>query len=100
MGIPVPVTALIRCVLVRSSCTCSFIAYLQDGGVLVNNPTAIGLHEARLLWPDSAIQCVVSVGNGRSVTVPVEIPDKVPAFSGLQEKIAKIVDSATDTECE
>uniref|UniRef100_A0A914UPZ5 PNPLA domain-containing protein n=1 Tax=Plectus sambesii TaxID=2011161 RepID=A0A914UPZ5_9BILA len=70
----------------------------QDGGVLVNNPTAIGLHEARLLWPHSAIQCVVSVGNGRSVTVPIEVPDKAPAFSGVQAKIAKIVDSATDTE--
>ncbi|KAI6222483.1 Calcium-independent phospholipase A2-gamma [Aphelenchoides fujianensis] len=68
----------------------------QDGGVLANNPTAIALHEARLLWPHEPIQCVVSVGNGRSVN-ELELPSEI-TNTGIQDKITKIVDSATDTE--
>ncbi|CAD5226441.1 unnamed protein product [Bursaphelenchus xylophilus] len=68
----------------------------QDGGVLANNPTAIALHEARLLWPTEPIQCVVSVGNGRTVT-ELELPSTI-RNTGIQDKISKIVDSATDTE--
>lgn len=68
----------------------------QDGGVLVNNPTAIAIHEARQLWPNEKIQCVVSVGNGRSVA-ELELTAKATA-TRIQDKISKIVDSATDTE--
>jgi hypothetical protein len=38
---------------------------LKDGGLIANNPTSIALHECKLLWPGEAIQCVVSLGNGR-----------------------------------
>lgn len=68
----------------------------QDGGVLANNPTAIALHEARLLWPREAVQCVVSVGNGRTVS-ELELSSTL-RNTGIQDKISKIVDSATDTE--
>uniref|UniRef100_A0A1I7VFM6 PNPLA domain-containing protein n=1 Tax=Loa loa TaxID=7209 RepID=A0A1I7VFM6_LOALO len=68
----------------------------QDGGVLTNNPTALAVHEARMLWPHERIQCVVSVGNGRNVS-EVEL-NSVKLSTRLQEKILRIIDSATDTE--
>ncbi|VDK17280.1 unnamed protein product [Anisakis simplex] len=68
----------------------------QDGGVLANNPTAIALHEARMLWPNERFQCVVSVGNGHHVN---ELDTThIKSSTGVQEKITRIVDSATDTE--
>uniref|UniRef100_A0A915PUM9 PNPLA domain-containing protein n=1 Tax=Setaria digitata TaxID=48799 RepID=A0A915PUM9_9BILA len=68
----------------------------QDGGVLTNNPTALAVHEARMLWPQERIQCVVSVGSGRTVS-EVEF-DGVKMSTRFQEKILRIIDSATDTE--
>uniref|UniRef100_F1L089 Calcium-independent phospholipase A2-gamma n=2 Tax=Ascaris TaxID=6251 RepID=F1L089_ASCSU len=68
----------------------------QDGGVLANNPTALALHEARMLWPNERIQCVVSVGNGHHVN-ELETTN-VKLSTRIQEKITRIVDSATDTE--
>lgn len=81
----------------------------QDGGVLQNNPTALALHEAKALWPEEHLQCVVSIGNGQSMpstptidgTMYLEhLSELSPARpTSLTEKIIKIVDSATDTEC-
>ncbi|KAK6110588.1 Patatin-like phospholipase family protein [Brugia pahangi] len=68
----------------------------QDGGVLTNNPTALAVHEARMLWPHERIQCVVSVGNGKNVS-EVEL-NGIKLSTRLQEKILRIIDSATDTE--
>jgi len=72
----------------------------QDGGVLVNNPTAIGLHECKLLWPNTPVQCIVSIGTGRSADVPLyPLADlKQVAFSSAREKLMKILHSATETE--
>lgn len=66
----------------------------QDGGIIVNNPAALGIHEARLLWPSEPIQCVLSLGSGRC------IPSSQPGFTStnLKTKVQKIIDSATDTE--
>ena len=33
--------------------------------MVANNPSAIALHEASLLWPEHKIQCLVSIGTGR-----------------------------------
>uniref|UniRef100_A0A0N5A0G5 PNPLA domain-containing protein n=1 Tax=Parastrongyloides trichosuri TaxID=131310 RepID=A0A0N5A0G5_PARTI len=70
---------------------------LQDGGVLTNNPTAIAIHEAKNLWPNEDIQCVVSIGNGRSV-IELELTTDGTKSTNLMKKMSKIIDSATDTE--
>lgn len=72
--------------------------YQQDGGVLTNNPSALGLHESKLLWPDTPIQCVVSLGTGRYD--PMEEGLESPEYSSLKKKLYQIMISATDTECE
>ncbi|GMJ15302.1 hypothetical protein like AT1G61850 [Hibiscus trionum] len=34
----------------------------QDGAIVANNPTVFALREAQLLWPDTKIDCIVSIG--------------------------------------
>ncbi|GFR89127.1 calcium-independent phospholipase A2-gamma [Elysia marginata] len=65
----------------------------EDGGLLTNNPTALAIHESRLLWPNENFHCVISLGTGRFENM-AEVPTKV----SLKRRISTIVDSATDTE--
>lgn len=66
----------------------------QDGGIILNNPCALAVHESRLLWPKQPFQCVLSLGTGR-----YDNAKKSPATStSLRAKISNLICSATDTE--
>uniref|UniRef100_J3MLE4 Patatin n=2 Tax=Oryza brachyantha TaxID=4533 RepID=J3MLE4_ORYBR len=36
----------------------------QDGAIVANNPTIFAIREAQLLWPDTRIDCLLSIGCG------------------------------------
>jgi hypothetical protein len=49
-----------------------------DGGLGCNNPTACMLDEAKLIFPDRYVGCIISVGTGQSETASVPIPAWMP----------------------
>lgn len=66
----------------------------QDGGLLINNPTALAVHECKCLWPNTPLECVVSLGTGR-----FETPGKnSTTYTSLKTKLTNVISSATDTE--
>ncbi|XP_051736239.1 calcium-independent phospholipase A2-gamma-like isoform X2 [Ctenopharyngodon idella] len=66
----------------------------QDGGLILNNPCALAVHESKLLWPSQHFQCVLSLGTGR-----YDNARRGPATStSLRAKISNLICSATDTE--
>ncbi|XP_059142442.1 calcium-independent phospholipase A2-gamma-like [Physella acuta] len=65
----------------------------EDGGISANNPTALAIHESRLLWPKENFHCVVSLGTGR-----FESSKLTPGKVSLKRRFSNLVDSATDTE--
>lgn len=68
---------------------------IQDGGLLINNPTALAIHESKCLWPNTPVQCVVSLGTGRYETVA---KTSSSTYTSLKTKLTNVISSATDTE--
>lgn len=66
----------------------------QDGGLLINNPTALAIHECKCLWPNTPLQCVLSLGTGRFETVG----KNNTTYTSLKAKLTNVISSATDTE--
>lgn len=66
----------------------------QDGGLLINNPTALAIHECKCLWPNTPLQCVLSLGTGRYETAG----KNSTTYTSLKTKLAHVISSATDTE--
>jgi len=69
--------------------------------MLVNNPAAVALHEAKLLWPRHDIQCLVSCGTGRvspTVGLHKDTSDDNTSQTSWKEKFTQVLISATDTE--
>eukprot|EP01130_Rhizamoeba_saxonica_P017036 TRINITY_DN8067_c0_g1_i1.p1 TRINITY_DN8067_c0_g1~~TRINITY_DN8067_c0_g1_i1.p1 ORF type:complete len:1027 (-),score=204.11 TRINITY_DN8067_c0_g1_i1:128-3208(-) len=62
----------------------------EDGGLIANNPTAVGIHEAQCLWPGKKIELVVSCGTG----VPNSVRSKDP------EKYSKLLERLLFSSCE
>nr|XP_006122563.1 calcium-independent phospholipase A2-gamma [Pelodiscus sinensis]XP_025040152.1 calcium-independent phospholipase A2-gamma [Pelodiscus sinensis] len=66
----------------------------QDGGLLLNNPTALAVHECKCLWPNVPLQCVISLGTGRYES---ERKNSI-THTSLKTKLTNVISSATDTE--
>lgn len=66
----------------------------QDGGLLINNPTALAIHECKCLWPNTPLQCVLSLGTGRYETAG----KNNTTYTSLKAKLTNVISSATDTE--
>ncbi|CAN0393334.1 unnamed protein product, partial [Hapterophycus canaliculatus] len=60
-----------------------------DGAFMANNPTSIALTEAKLLYPDVPIECVLSVGTG------FYVPKQNDAGMSWGTVINQLVNSAT-----
>ncbi len=61
----------------------------QDGAATANNPAVIAVQEARLLWPDVPIECLVSLGCG---TVPLVRREK--SMSAYLDTGSVLIESA------
>lgn len=66
----------------------------QDGGLLLNNPSALAMHECKCLWPDSPLECIVSLGTGRYES---DVRNSA-TYTSLRTKLSNVINSATDTE--
>nr|KAF6338379.1 patatin like phospholipase domain containing 8 [Pipistrellus kuhlii] len=72
--------------------TCPKVA--ADGGLLLNNPSALAMHECKCLWPDVPLECIVSLGTGRYVS---DVKNTM-TYTSLKAKLSNVINSATDTE--
>jgi hypothetical protein len=70
----------------RVAATLRFI----DGAIACNNPTAVGIFEARRLFPRHRPLCVVSLGTGAAV--PREVPPGIGGASWVQNVVSATCD--------
>ncbi|XP_006859345.1 PREDICTED: calcium-independent phospholipase A2-gamma isoform X1 [Chrysochloris asiatica] len=66
----------------------------HDGGLLMNNPSALAIHECKCLWPDVPLECIVSLGTGRYESDA----KNTMMHTSLKTKLSHVINSATDTE--
>ncbi|XP_006925391.1 calcium-independent phospholipase A2-gamma isoform X1 [Pteropus alecto] len=66
----------------------------QDGGLVLNNPSALAMHECKCLWPDVPLECIVSLGTGRYES---DVRNTM-TYTSLRTKLSNVISSATDTE--
>ncbi|KAK9861855.1 hypothetical protein WJX84_002096 [Apatococcus fuscideae] len=64
----------------------------QDGASTANNPAGLAIQEARSLWPDSPIDCLVSLGSGN---IPLTKREK-NAVSSYLDTGSVLIESACD----
>ncbi|CAO2586208.1 Calcium-independent phospholipase A2-gamma [Lemmus lemmus] len=66
----------------------------KDGGLLLNNPSALAMHECKCIWPDAPLECIVSLGTGRYES---DVRNAT-TYTSLKTKLSNVISSATDTE--
>jgi len=65
----------------------------QDGAFVSNNPAGLAIHEAKCLFPNRPIECILSVGTG---TCP---PTQVPKNKGfVQQTLTTLVKACTSPD--
>lgn len=64
-----------------------------DGALVANNPTAIALQEAKVLYPGIPVELVLSIGTGYYVDTQSDLKS-----IGWDKLINQLVASTTDTE--
>lgn len=76
----------------------------QDGGVSCNNPSVVAVQEARSVWPDCDIDCIVSLGSGEPPTKEREVSSisrYIDAGTAVVESACSVdrADEALSTLC-
>jgi predicted acylesterase/phospholipase RssA len=76
----------------------------QDGGVSCNNPSVVAVQEARCVWPDCDIDCIISLGSGEPPTKEREVSSisrYIDAGTALVESACSVdrADDALQTLC-
>ena len=66
----------------------------QDGALLANNPAALALHEARLLYPDTPIALLASFGTGQFISMERSERE----VGSISSTVQTLVGAATRTE--
>eukprot|EP00210_Caulerpa_lentillifera_P000261 g254.t1 len=67
--------------------------HFQDGATTANNPAALAVKEARLLWPENSIDCLCSIGLG---AVPPSHREK--SSSSFIENGSVLIESSCSVE--